>query len=393
VTAGLLVAACGSSSSISLAVTIGSRSAAVHTFAIAITEHDFETADPAQVVVSSTGNGVVDLARNATHLTIAESGLSRTPFEEIVIGRDMWIRNPVISGMPGFPLKAWSHVRSTSARLPFPGVDPATVFARLDHPGVTLKLVGHQIVRGVATNEYAVSWPVPMTTTTNQFVGSEGPFDIWVDSSHLLRRLSATTVVRPQPHGASPIPATTNQFTLDFYNFGVPVDIEPPPADQVSDLPSPGLGSSAPPTTAVSLPSATIATRSTLQLRPVLSMPGGSCPAPGANPRADETVTLPGPDGCYLLGPTALTIAHAQARARPPNSDLTNVLTLDLTFGQADSAAFDEMAARFLHQQVAIIMFGRVLTAPSIQTSQFNGSAAIQLDPQTAANVIAALSG
>ena len=59
-----------------------------------------------------------------------------------------------------------------------------------------------------------------------------------------------------------------------------------------------------------------------------------------------------------------------------------------------DSVAFNELAARYLERQVAIVMFGRVLMAPTIQAAQYNGTAQIlPVDPQTAANVIAALSG
>lgn len=39
-------------------------------------------------------------------------------------------------------------------------------------------------------------------------------------------------------------------------------------------------------------------------------------------------------------------------------------------------------------------MFGRVLSVPTINAQQFNGTAIISpIDPQTAANVIAALAG
>jgi preprotein translocase subunit SecD len=68
---------------------------------------------------------------------------------------------------------------------------------------------------------------------------------------------------------------------------------------------------------------------------------------------------------------------------------------INLTFEPADGAAFDRQIGSLYYQhQVAIVMFGRVLEAPTINATQFNGQATISgLDPQTEANVVAALTG
>jgi preprotein translocase subunit SecD len=72
----------------------------------------------------------------------------------------------------------------------------------------------------------------------------------------------------------------------------------------------------------------------------------------------------------------------------------TNRLEVQLTLNSADAAAFDRVASTYYQRRLAIVMFGRVLSAPTIQAGEYRGSAIISgIDPQTAANVIAALSG
>ncbi len=385
VAGGLLLAACGGgSSTVSLAATIGTRTEAARTFDFAVTGHFSGPSDPSQATLSFTENGVVDLSRKALRLT--RTGEGTPSFEEIIIGPDAWTSNPAASVVAG--LKPWIHYRTISFRPPF-GVDPETLLAQLETYNVTLKVVGHEVVRGVPTVEYLVTTHGRTTTTTVPGESATNTFSIWVDGTHLVRRVKVALAPVASPSNSS----GRTELTYEFFNFGVAADIEPPPADQVSNQVSDGvsIGSPASPTTAVKLPPATVTGPSPLQLRPVISQQSGSCPAASASPAPYAAARFPGSGGCYLLGPVVLTITHAAVNAQP---GLNNELTLDVTFNQADSVAFNEMAARYLERQVAIVMFGRVLMAPTIQAAQYNGTAQIlPVDPQTAANVIAALSG
>ncbi len=90
---------------------------------------------------------------------------------------------------------------------------------------------------------------------------------------------------------------------------------------------------------------------------------------------ADQAVVLPGrgePVG-YVLGPAELTgEAVAEAAATFNNAWVVNV---DLT--DEGAVGFDEMAARYFGQQVAIVLDGVVESAPVIRATEFGGTAVI----------------
>ena len=119
-----------------------------------------------------------------------------------------------------------------------------------------------------------------------------------------------------------------------------------------------------------------------------------ACPASSeVDPPATQSATLRAASGtvCYQLAPAQLTIARV---ARVEVDDYARG-SLDVTLEPSDGAAFDKDIGGFDYQhQVAIVMFGRVLAAPTINATQFGGQVTISgLDPQTEANVLAALSG
>ena len=90
---------------------------------------------------------------------------------------------------------------------------------------------------------------------------------------------------------------------------------------------------------------------------------------------ADWAVVLPGrgePVG-YVLGPAELTgEAVAEAAATFNNEWVVNV---DLT--DEGAVGFDEIAARYFGQQVAIVLDGIVESAPVIRATEFGGTAVI----------------
>ncbi|MGI8685812.1 MAG: SecDF P1 head subdomain-containing protein [Acidimicrobiales bacterium] len=184
--------------------------------------------------------------------------------------------------------------------------------------------------------------------------------------------------------------------------------IEPPPADQVSEVPAtppcdltgsssdpvedPSIcssGSLDPPATP-DLPAPRVVGRSAMQFRPVLSVLPGSCQG-SKEPPPDQPAQLPGSDGCYDLGPSGLTVTKADMKAE---SDVSGMLYVAFTLDEADAVAFDRLAEDNVGKQVAIVIFGRVVSAPTIQQSGFNGRGQISgVDPQTAADIISAVGG
>ncbi|WP_419552430.1 protein translocase subunit SecD [Candidatus Poriferisodalis sp.] len=90
---------------------------------------------------------------------------------------------------------------------------------------------------------------------------------------------------------------------------------------------------------------------------------------------ADRAVVLPGrgePVG-YVLGPAELTGEAVSEAAATFNNEW--VVNLDLT--DEGAVGFDEIAARYFGQQVAIVLDGVVESAPVIRATEFEGTAVI----------------
>jgi hypothetical protein len=194
-------------------------------------------------------------------------------------------------------------------------------------------------------------------------------------------------------------------FRIDGYDAAEPVDA--PPAGKVVDLPAmepcrpdgqpaPNLaicdasGLDSPEEREVTLPPPTITKPSPLQLRPVRVVRPGTCGPLPENPAADRPASLAGPDGCYDLGPAVLTVRRAGADPQPQPDGVAVLLDLNA----ADTAILTGVLGDNLGKQVAMVMFGRVQSAPTVHNpGQSDGRIAVSgVDPQTAANIIRALS-
>lgn len=120
--------------------------------------------------------------------------------------------------------------------------DPEVMFQALETPKA-LELLGEEEVDGVATNRYritidpadyleAMDFPAAM----KEFLPREMVTEMWVDGDNLPRKF-AQTIETPSQAGGEPVPSTTEGTYSDF---GLDVDIEAPPADQISDQGLPG---------------------------------------------------------------------------------------------------------------------------------------------------------
>lgn len=193
-------------------------------------------------------------------------------------------------------------------------------------------------------------------------------------------------------------------YRITDYDHAPPV--EPPPADKVIDAPamSPCPSDGSPPpgqgicdpsnlatTTTRPLPAPTVSGPSPLELRAVLSVDKGACPPPAGGPIAEGEVRLGGADGCYHLGPTLVTIRRASAHGEQYPGGVT--VALDLS--PADGSALRSVLSGQVGRQFAMVMFGRVLSAPTVKDPNYttDSIAIAPLDPQTAANVIKSLDG
>jgi hypothetical protein len=128
-----------------------------------------------------------------------------------------------------------------------------------------------------------------------------------------------------------------------------------------------------------------------LQLRPVRATRTEACATLPENPAGDQPATLGGRDAaCYDLGPAGLTVRRAEAQVEEQPGGATVLLKLS----EADTPVLRRVLSQNLHKQVAMVMFGRVQTAPVIQDAESDGSIAISgLDSKTAADVVKSLAG
>jgi hypothetical protein len=104
--------------------------------------------------------------------------------------------------------------------------------------------VGEEEVRGVGTTHYrgtvdlrkaAEQISEAARTTAERLIELMGvsklPFEVWIDDEGLARRIKYE---QPLPAAAGEDASMT--LTMDFFDFGVDVDVEPPPESEVTDI-------------------------------------------------------------------------------------------------------------------------------------------------------------
>lgn len=96
---------------------------------------------------------------------------------------------------------------------------------------------GEEEIAGVATTGYRVVLPREAIAESlgadpriTQLLPKELDYDVWVDADDLVRRVTSTVEVQ----------GTSSTTTVTYTDYGQPVDVEAPPAGQVTDQ-APGL--------------------------------------------------------------------------------------------------------------------------------------------------------
>lgn len=261
--------------------------------------------DPAQIVRAASERVVEDgTSRLALEVATSTEGMDLTVFGEGLVdyeaetaeftvslpGTDDELTLRLLSdalfltGLPGSPPDQWVRVDAddlgSESGLGDLGTftDPTTSFDQLQAVSDDVTEVGTEDVRGTTTTHYRGSVlladvveqaPADQREAMQQQLqplqdaGVESlPFDAYIDDDGRLRRMVQTVTLDPaaltgeapvepgapdeQPQ-AAPVEVVT---TIDVFDFGVEVDIEEPPADQVTDgmegLIGEGTGESAP---------------------------------------------------------------------------------------------------------------------------------------------------
>lgn len=121
--------------------------------------------------------------------------------------------------------------------------DPSTFLESFSEVEGTAEEVGPEDVRGISTTHYRIvidqDWREQLPADELAELEEQGalpeadfPLDLWIDGDGLVQRMAMT--MTGEELGEDEFQGMT--MTFDFFDFGQPVTIEPPPADQVTDM-------------------------------------------------------------------------------------------------------------------------------------------------------------
>jgi hypothetical protein len=231
---------------------------------------------------TATTVGVYDYAAHKGQMdtSVKTAGI---PFREtvrtLVIGSRVYTKLPAPPELPeGGPAIPGDHKPWIEFELPKelsgfgglgPGVgpgpgegaaDPTEALRYLEAAASKVDLVGQEQVRGVAATRYAVTFDAAnqaaqLPAQLRGFYEESGfafarPADVWIDQQGRLRKIHYAITMKAPDLGTAAeqtAPKVTVDSTLELYDFGVEVQVTPPPASQVevirADQPPPDCAS------------------------------------------------------------------------------------------------------------------------------------------------------
>jgi hypothetical protein len=205
------------------------------------------------------GTGVIDSKRRSAAMTMRFSGLPNLPsgakIDEVMQDYVIYMRSPMFEkGLPNG--KSWMKIDIRKSSQQF-GIDPSQMSTdptkaldQLRAVSGRVERVGRESVRGVSTTHYRATadlrrYPnlVPPERRDEarkgvekliELTGTESfPEDVWVDSRKHIRRFAFEFKMRvPNLPGNQRI---SMKMQEELYDFGVPVRVEVPSADETFD--------------------------------------------------------------------------------------------------------------------------------------------------------------
>lgn len=191
------------------------------------------------------GSGVADMKSGDADITIdmskltAQAGSQATGTDMTEITKDgiVYLKIP-FKGMPAGKqwLKIDPKAAAKAAGLPFAqqtGQTPGQAVGILKNASTEEK-VGTETIDGVETTHYRTTIDTaklfnsgssnaqPWMKTALQNAPKSEAFDVWVDSSSLIRRMTFDMGTK----------GATMAMTMDFSDFGTPLNVQAPPADE-----------------------------------------------------------------------------------------------------------------------------------------------------------------
>ncbi|HVV18098.1 MAG TPA: hypothetical protein VHF06_01595 [Pseudonocardiaceae bacterium] len=209
-----------------------------------------------------TANGVLDFAHRSADLTEHLPGKGATAETRFVNGM-LYEQVPQLKQLTGgkpwasidlSKLSAHGNAQQLMSDTP---ADPTAFLGYLRGVGAQVTTVGPDTVDGTATTHYKVTIDLDKAAagqsagaqqgvrTLEQEIGSHTlPADVWIDNQGRLRKFSMRETLNgpPQTGTTSATPSTkpagkvSVAVTATLSDFGVPVTVTAPPADQTADL-------------------------------------------------------------------------------------------------------------------------------------------------------------
>lgn len=207
---------------------------------------------------SVTADGLTDFITGdgelTMHFTGAASQLSRGDTEMRTVDGVVYMHRPE---SPGNALGGGKWLKTLDLGNPgFPGVgqsNPSQFLAYLETVSDGVKKVGSEAIRGVVTTHYKASIDLgkafdasdaPPTLRDDLRDVFERvsrstppmPADVWVDGNGLARRVKIEMDLGALLGDGAGDGAPTMSMSMDLYDFGVPVHVVAPSADETTDL-------------------------------------------------------------------------------------------------------------------------------------------------------------
>jgi hypothetical protein len=199
-------------------------------------------------------SGAQDLDTGALRMAL-DLGGEETTTETLMLDNEVFLRSPLFELFTGDPA-TWVRVDLEAAAVQ-EGLDPralvgeqtgpAALVAQLDGASGDLEELGTEEVRGVSTTHMRVTVDTDaaieqadpsVRQQLRTYAEASGlpatyPMELWIDDDGLVRRIRTVLDV-DGPSGAAD--GVTQQTTLELFDFGVNVDLEPPLPEQTVEL-------------------------------------------------------------------------------------------------------------------------------------------------------------
>lgn len=184
----------------------------------------------------TTVKGVARFAKDSVEMKAVTEGSER--MEMIILDKFLFMKSPSLDA-DGKWMKVDLEQDGLFGMLG-KSMDPQVLFKAMEKPK-ELKLLGQEEVDGVQTNHYTITMDpksymdaLELPAEMAEFMPKEISAQMWVDADNLPRKFAQSTTT-PSVAGS---PETTTEVEGFYRDFGADVDIEAPPADQVTDAPA-----------------------------------------------------------------------------------------------------------------------------------------------------------